>query len=85
MNYLQQLLFFISDIDYRDYFQCVEYLLEIFPKHISLNNKVYIVKGIIYMPSELHYMYYIFDNDKSYLDLSLKKTLFHDWKKIMFL
>ena len=74
-------MLFILDIDYNDYFQFVEYILEIFNKHISLNNMDYKIKGIVCMPSELHYNCYIFDNDKNYLDLSLKRTLFHDGKQ----
>ena len=80
LNYPEYMLF-ILDIDYRDYFQFVEYILEIFNKHISLNNMEYKIKGIVCMPSELHYNCYIFDNDKNYLDLSLKRTLFHDGKQ----
>ena len=48
---------------------------------ITLNNDEYTVKGIVCMPSELHYTCYIFNNDKNYLDLSLNKTLYHDGKK----
>ena len=80
LNY-PKYLFLIVDIDYRDYFKITDHLLKILSDHITLNKNEYTVKGIVCMPSELHYTCYIFNNDKNYLDLSLNKTLYHDGKK----
>ena len=74
-------LFFIIDLDYKDYFQYSPYLLKLFPEHISFKNNDYKIKGLVCMPDELHYTSYIFNNDKTYLDLTLNKTLFHEGKK----
>ena len=80
LNY-PEYLFFILDIDYRDYFQYIRELTGLFSNKISINNIEYNLKGIICMPNELHYTSYIFNNSENYLDMGMNKTLFHDGKK----
>ena len=80
LNY-PKYLFFIIDIDYRDYFKFVDYLSNLFADNININGNGYNVKGLICMPSELHYTCYIINNDKNFLGLSLNKTLYHDGKQ----
>ena len=37
------------------------------------------------MLSELHYTCHRLNDDKNYLGLSLNKTLYYEWEKIMFM
>ena len=76
-----QFLFFILDIEYVNYFQYAQQLINLFVKNLKINNVEYKVRGVVCMPSELHYTRYILNNNYNYLNLNLGKTLFHDGKK----
>ena len=59
----------------------MDYLSNLFADNININGNGYNVKGLICMPSELHYTCYIINNDNNFLGLSLNKTLYHDGKQ----
>ena len=78
-----QFLFFILDIEYVNYFQYIQQLINLFVNNLKINNVEYKVRGVVCMQSELHYTCYILNNKYNYLNLNLEKHYFMKEKKIM--
>ena len=70
--------YFILDVPYNQYYTYIAKIINLFKEKININNNLYEIRGIITMPSELHYACYILNNKENYLNLGPSKTLYHD-------
>ena len=76
IKFYPDFLFIINDIYYEYYFRYTDFFKKIFKNEIMLNDNKYIIKGIICMPSKLHYNCYLLNNTKQLFEFKLKKHYF---------